>query len=147
MAKNDDDEIPEANDPPWRGVSLNQLPPLLMGEPFAMAGNTEHGHNAELLDKDEEQGVPGSFASMACDCGAKFRVNLLKGNIKTCPGCKTMYSHMLVVAAVGDNEVLGHVMEHILEQNGLHIANPEDDDDDEEGEGEDDDQDEDEDEK
>lgn len=76
-------------------------PPLdtPLGEPFAIA------HDADLLERDDAAGVPGTYASIQCECGEPFRANLLDGRIKKCPGCKQAYTHVLLWARVDDHDI------------------------------------------
>lgn len=76
-------------------------PPL--GEPFALA------MGCDLLQK--AGGVPGCYASIRCDCGRAFKVDLLSEGLKACPGCRVNYSHVLLVAPADDTEITRELMD------------------------------------
>jgi hypothetical protein len=76
-----------------------------LGEPFALTTG------ADLLQ--QAQGVPGCWASVRCDCGRAFKVDLLSQGIKPCPGCRTPFSHVLIFAPADDCEIVNTFLEHI----------------------------------
>lgn len=80
-------------------------PPL--GEPFALATG------ADLLQ--QAQGIPGSWASLRCDCGRAFKIDLLSPGVKCCPGCQVPYSHVLLVAPADDTEIVSAFLDTLDE--------------------------------
>lgn len=70
-------------------------PPI--GDPFALAVG------CDLLK--QAPGVPGCWASVRCDCGRAFKVDLLTEGRKPCPGCSVVYSHCLLVGPADDPSV------------------------------------------
>jgi len=127
-----DDQTP-ATMPNAEAMAAPDLNNLLIGPPFAVAGD------AEFLPTDKERGV-GSVSCIKCECGHAFRLDLLSERPKVCPGCKATYTHVLVVCRTDDPDMFDDIAKQILHANG--IAPPEDPDDDEddgEDDGEDDD--------
>jgi len=90
-----------------------------LGAPFAIA------HDADLLDRDDAQGVPGCYASIQCSCGELFRANLLDGRIKRCPACKSAYTHVLLWAKCDDTEIADAFLDCVLgdedDRNGAEL--------------------------
>ena len=70
-------------------------PPL--GDPFALAVG------CDLLKTGP--GVPGCWASIACDCGRRFKVDLLTELRKPCPGCGIVFSHCLLIGPADDSDL------------------------------------------
>lgn len=125
----------EANPEPQEG---DGIPEMYIGDPFALAGtgiDDEDGNadedgdrNGDLLDEDPALGVPGCFASVKCGCGQLFKMDLLDDQPKACPVCDARYTHLLVLAAESDPEVVGHIWSELLERNGLMPPRPTEDD-------------------
>lgn len=78
-------------------------PPL--GDPFALAVG------CDLLKTGP--GVPGCWASIACDCGRRFKVDLLTELRKPCPGCGVVFSHCLLIAPADDVEITAAFLDTI----------------------------------
>ena len=116
----------------------NQLPDLLIGAPFAI------GSDCALLSRNDKAKIPGCCACVECDqCSQSFRIDLLAGGGKqphACPGCRTEYTSLLIVARPDDREVLRDALEHVLRANGYDVAlaNPDGEGDDDDGQGDDD---------
>lgn len=81
---------------------------LPIGEPFALV------HDAELLERDDAQGIPGTFASVQCECGEPFRANLLTGKVKVCPACKTGYTHALLWARTDNTAIVDEFVDDVI---------------------------------
>lgn len=100
---------------------------LLLGTPAAFISGPDRDDDEEsaLLGRDNlvereanpAQAIQGSVATVHCACGQRFIMDLLKDNVKTCPGCKQRYTHLLVVCPVEDDEIFGHVLEYIQGMN------------------------------
>lgn len=73
-----------------------------LDEPFSLASG------GELLDAST--GVVGCVACFACFCGSRWRVNLLSEGRKSCPGCRTHYSHVLIFGPADDPEMVADVI-------------------------------------
>ena len=128
-----DDEIPNAR-MEQAAAELGEPPQLRLGDPFAIS------FEADLVDA---KGGGGCTAILECDCGQKFRVDLLAGGVKFCPKCDTGFTHALLVSGVDNTELVAAAMEQVLVANGLKPPSDEGEGDDEgEGEGDDDDDDE-----
>ena len=111
------EDAPERPDRPQVVVNPDEVPEIMIGEPFALAGTASDGNNCELLAPSTN--IPGCFASLLCECGQPFRVDLLDGDFKACPKCDQRYTHILVVAADDDAEILRHMMRQVFVANGL----------------------------
>lgn len=130
MANNED--LPEAHSdqaPP-------DLPSLQPGPPFAIS------LDCDLLD-GKQAGSQGAFATVRCECGQGFRVNLLASGYKSCPKCHAEFTHILLIAHSDDHDIITEAMATVLAANGYQVpdddgreTNPDDDGDDGEGEGE-----------
>lgn len=81
---------------------------LPIGEPFALV------HDAELLERDDAQGIPGTFASVQCECGEAFRANLLTGKVKVCPSCKAGYTHALLWARTDNTAIVDEFVDDVI---------------------------------
>ncbi len=99
-------------------VDPNQIA-LPMGNPFALSG-VDAQHNPILLEADNTGDVPGCFASLECDCGQAFKVNLLSDHRapSACPKCSATYTHVLIVAGADDPEIFAHAFRQVLINNG-----------------------------
>lgn len=80
---------------------------LELGEPFAISGDIEI-IEAKIIVQHEA----GPHA------GKKFRVDLLNPKVKHSPYDGSAFTHALIVAPVGDPEIVLDVVSHILEANG-----------------------------
>jgi len=122
------EEVVEVLDGPPEGADAPEMPPLKLGEPFAMAGE-----EIDLVDKDDR--IPGCFATLHCECGQLFKVNLLTGNQKACPkeGCDQVFTHSLVVCHAEDDEMAHHVFAHVMGANGIDVGMDDDEGDDDQG--------------
>ena len=120
MANRTDDEIPDAQSAPTDQTL--DVPELRLGDPFAIS------FEADLVDSKEGGGCT---AILQCDCGQKFRVDLLAGGPKYCPKCRTGFTHALLVSSVDNTELVAAAMEQVLIANGLRQANEGDDESDE----------------
>lgn len=92
-------------------------------------------YNAKLLGRDSAHqcggcgkahyAVPGSFVTVECTCGTKFLCDLLVAELKSCPNCKTQYTHIVVFAPVDNVQAVRDFVDNVV------IVNyPEGDDDD-----------------
>jgi len=93
-------------------------PPL--GDPFALA------IGCDLLSA--APGVPGCWACVRCDCGRAFKLDLLSDGLKPCPGCGTVFSHVLLIAPSDDPEITAAFLDAIhsdSETDPERNANPE----------------------
>ena len=100
---------------------LSELRGMLLGAPFAMAGD------CTLLEANAE-GVPGSFLSVRCDedgCGQVFKLNVLKPGNKTCPGCGAKYTHAVLLCRTDDDEMVADAMVFIAAANGYGLQQTE----------------------
>jgi hypothetical protein len=123
-----DQEIPEAVTESDAGegpaLDMPQMPPLVIGDPFAIA------YGAELVDRSELE--PGTTTVIKCmgpeesGCGQAFRVNLLDAGFKTCPKCGQSFTHLLLFAPVDDDEIIRDAMVEVLASNGYALDNGED---------------------
>ena len=107
-------EPPEAE--PIARAEVNPDPVLELGEPFAIS------HDCALLDRDAEAGIPGCRATVQCDCGQMFAINLLADGEKVCPGCDLEYGHVLLVAPADDPEIIAEALALVLEAAGISPA-------------------------
>jgi hypothetical protein len=94
-----DDDEDDDDDPP-------------IGEPFAVS------NGCDLLQVTPgvpgvSPGIPGCFASVRCDCGQAFKVDLLSSGVKPCSGCGTPYSHVLLVAPCTSREIVGEFLDAV----------------------------------
>jgi hypothetical protein len=103
---------------------------LTIGPPFALA------QGCELLPRDDEAGIPGTYAAIRCACGATWRANVLSDDDKTCPQCGAAFTHIFLVCPTTERGMLAAVVEEILLAHGLL---PEQDDDDQDDDDQDDD--------
>jgi hypothetical protein len=126
-------DIPDAGSPEAEAEPnpSNQIPPLVIGEPFAMA------EGLELVD--EHVGVhPGCTAIVRCEgaegapCGQIFKIPLLHEGVKTCPKCARRFTHVLIIAPDDDDDIVADAMELILRANGIDVPGSGDDEGDEE---------------
>lgn len=78
---------------------------VALGDPFALAVG------CALLAVGP--GVPGCIASVRCDCGRAFKLDLLSAGRKPCPGCRVEYSHTLLVAPADDTEIAAAFLDTI----------------------------------
>lgn len=85
---------------------------LMIGPPFAMCGE------GEFIDTDKANHI-GSVSCIKCDCGQAFKIDLLTDRPKVCPGCRSTYTHMLIVCRVDDPDMFNDVVEQVLENNGI----------------------------
>lgn len=101
------------------GAELPPMPPMVIGDPFAIA------YGAELVDRSELE--PGCSMVVRCTgpdergCGQAFRVNLLDAGFKTCPKCGQSFTHLLLFAPVDDDEILRDAMVEVLASNGYAL--------------------------
>src|SRR5579885_3692722 len=85
---------------------------LTLGNPMAFQSG------CALLE--EEEGVPGAFASIECGkCETAFQIDLLDENPKACPECKREYTHCLMVSPVDDRKVVSMALTDILAENQI----------------------------
>lgn len=98
---------------------------LLIGDPFALTGSGGD-QNAVFLPRDDQQGVPGCFASVLCGCGQPFKINLLEDAPTRCASCEQRYTTVLVVAAVDDPWIVHYMNRYLLESNGIELPPLED---------------------
>jgi len=135
---NKPEPVPDAAEP-----DLSNFSGLMLGPPFAIAGD------CELLDRDaatacqscEQPQVHGAVAIVRCACGQPFRINLLSDGNKPCPakGCGRVYTHVLLVADIHDDEIFADACMGILKANGYEVEPPGDDEDpDDDGDPDDD---------
>jgi hypothetical protein len=122
-----DDEIPDATQSPTD--QSMEAPELRLGDPFAIS------FEADLVETKEGGGCT---AILQCDCGQRFRIDLLAAGVKYCPKCRAGFTHALLVCAVDNTEIVAAAMQQVLVANGLRQPDEGDDDDDENGEGDDD---------
>ena len=89
---------------------------LPLGPPFALSVD------CALLDGNKARQIEGCIACVACDCGQKFRLNLL-GDAAShrCPGCKAAFTSVLIVAPITDGSAFVELVETVLESNGVEI--------------------------
>jgi hypothetical protein len=100
---------------------LTDLQSMLLGAPFAMAGD------ATLLEADAAKHIPGCFLTVQCDadgCGQVFKLDLLKGGNKQCPGCGAKYTHAVLLCRTDDDEMVADAMVHIAAANGYGLQAP-----------------------
>lgn len=84
---------------------------LYLGDPWAVADN------CQLLYPDAEGGVPGTFASVLCACGQRFKIDLINDSLKYCPNCETAYTHALIIGRE-ENPLLGlEMLRRLLVEN------------------------------
>jgi hypothetical protein len=96
---------------------------LLPGPPFAMSAD------CSFISRTDKS--PGCFAVVQCDsCGTAFRLDLLDGAFKQCPGCKLSYTHGFIVAPEDDDGIVDDMIAHLFMVNGYQVSGMEDDDDD-----------------
>lgn len=81
-----------------------------LGDPFALA------LGCDLLP--HSPGIPGCWASVRCDCGRSFKLDLLSAGRKPCPGCRLAYSHVLLVAPAEDTEITSAFLDAIDDEPG-----------------------------
>ena len=127
---------------------LPPIPPLVIGEPFALAEGVELlervGLDEATVRRELEKGRPGCSAVVKCDgpedtpCGQMFRVDLLQPGLKSCPKCKTKYTHVLLIAPADDDDIIADAMAQVLSANGYQLPGGDDDEGDEDDEGDDD---------
>lgn len=107
---------------------FSQIPPLVIGVPFAMAEGLE-------LVEEQPDVHPGCVAIVRCEgtegapCRQIFKIPLLVEGYKTCPKCRRSYTHVLIIAPQDDDDIIADAMEIVLRANGFPV--PPDDDDDE----------------
>jgi hypothetical protein len=113
----DEPQAQEPIGPEEHDLNDGEDPPI--GDPFALA------IGCDLLKA--APGVPGCWASMRCDCGRAFKIDLLTDGRKPCPGCGIVFSHCLLVGPHDDSELVSSFLD------AVH-AEPDDDGDDDDGE-------------
>lgn len=86
---------------------------LKLGEPFAMVSG------CAILERNDAAGIPGAAVAVQCECGKRFRIDLTADSRSLCPGCKTAFTHALLLCVVDDDEIAGDAIAHIFEQNGF----------------------------
>lgn len=131
MSNRDEQQIPDAAEAPTD--QQMEVPQLRLGDPFAIS------YEADLVDA---KGGGGCTAILQCDCGQKFRIDLLAAGLKYCPKCRVAFTHALLVSAADNTDLVAAAMETVLVANGLQAPDDgegDDDDDDDDGEGEGDD--------
>lgn len=96
-----------------------QPPELVLGDPFAMAGG------CEFLPRDDAKNVHGCRVCIVCDCGRKLIIDLLRPEVKQCPGCKQQFTHVLLVSTVDDVGITSDLFEQIMQANGIQPPNEE----------------------
>lgn len=64
---------------------------LYLGDPCC------RGVNLDVLSEDPATGVPGTYATVRCNCGQLFRIDLTNDELKLCPRCETVFTHYLVI--------------------------------------------------
>lgn len=130
----DQDDIPMAtNDNPHAEppTMLDAIPPLVIGESFAMA------EGLDLVDIPADGRHPGTVAVVTClggentPCGQTFMIPLLQAGAKTCPRCSKRYAHVLIIAEDDDDEIIAEAMAQVLRANGFPVPDDELEDDDE----------------
>lgn len=85
---------------------------LPLGRPFAIAGD------CEILPEGGPDKLPGTFATVACDCGELFKLNLLVESDKKCPGCGAVFTHALVIGRADDQTLAQEFIDEVLVSNG-----------------------------
>jgi hypothetical protein len=110
----------------------DELPPI--GEPFALTTGCDLLQVAPGVP-GESPAIPGCFASVRCDCGRSFKVDLLSSGPKPCPGCRTLYSHVLLVAPCDDRDIVGEFYDavELADDDDQGDDQGDDDDDDDDG--------------
>lgn len=93
---------------------------LPLGRPFAIAGD------CEILPEGGPDNVPGTFATVCCDCGELFKLNLLVESDKKCPGCGAVFTHALVIGRADDQSLAQEFIDEVLVSNGYAPLIPRD---------------------
>jgi hypothetical protein len=75
--------------------------------------------------------LPGTFATVQCDCGELFKLNLLIESDKKCPQCGAVFTHALVIGRADDQSLAQEFVDEVLVSNGYAPINPRDDEGDE----------------
>lgn len=101
----------QAGDDEDAGASTAVLD-LPLGRPFAIAGD------CEILPEGGPDNLPGTFATLCCDCGELFKMNLLIESDKKCPGCGAVYTHALVIGRADDQSLAQEFVDEVLVSNG-----------------------------
>lgn len=122
----DDQQIPDAHNEATPNRA-SPIPPLVIGAPFALSDDCEFVERpTRALDCGHTQ-HPGCVAIVRClgpegdPCGQLFRIDLLEDGTKTCPRCKTQFTHLLLIAPVDDDEVIADAMKLVLQANGYPV--------------------------
>jgi hypothetical protein len=110
MAEKIPNAITEHSDDPERPRDL------FLGDPCC------HGANLEVLAEDPASGIPGTYATVKCNCGQLFRIDLVNDELKLCPNCETAFTHYLVIGPDNDPDLGYAVIRDIFDVN-----DPEDD--------------------
>lgn len=90
----------------------DQYDNLRLGKPFAIA------HDCGLVEK-------GCTATLECDCGQAFRFDLMQPGFKGCPSCKTLFTHVLLVCQVENDELFAEMMDVVFTANGIELPETE----------------------
>jgi hypothetical protein len=133
MANPKDQVVPDAQ--AVEPIDEGMLQSLRLGPPFAIV------HDCELLERDDTRGIAGPALAVACDCGQPFRLDLTSGTKSECPKCARVYTHVLLIAADDNDEVVYQAFATIIQSNGFELnrEGPEDEDDgDEDDQGDED---------
>jgi hypothetical protein len=105
----DDDGGDEQGEEEGAAGAVLDLP---LGRPFAIAGD------CEILPEGGPDNLPGTFATVCCDCGELFKLNLLVESDKKCPGCGAVYTHALVIGRADDQTLAQEFVDEVLVSNG-----------------------------
>jgi hypothetical protein len=105
MAPQDRQPIPDAES---AEADPGDMQHLIVGEPFAIA------HDCSLVDN-------ACHATVECECGQAFRLNLLLAGVKACPKCKEHYTHVLLICHADNDELVADAFDHVLEANGIEL--------------------------
>jgi len=107
---------------------------LRLGKPFAVVDDCDLEDRGGTLCKSCKQpACSGAVAILKCDCGQRFRVDLLESDdVHECPGanCGRTYTTMLLVASPDNEEIFAHALATVLRANGYEVAHPDDEDED-----------------